>query len=823
MDAATANRGNTRSECPVCMYILNLVGDDFGIEFLGYTPMALPFSHEEIKGMMNDNGVKIKDTYQKTIRLLKHKMLHEYLFHLLKPIKEYEEHGMILQVGTVNPKLVKCYPQICMFSGDTEQLHKLCSVTYRSSKRKCRLCMSSDNVRLTFPTYENFIYRDPFETQQVAEDMEGIVRNVICRASKFEIFREDLNRNNAKKIYEEAKENGITGGHNSLISIVHNQLYSSIIDLHKISLPDYLHTFLKGVVENALAWTLQILQTIGNINHKYNLNLALIDEMFKVFTDKQSLSVFREHFFSQGISKYLKETITNDGKQNATGQMSGGLEAWKLLPALFRLMICFGLRHADMVPSKIANIDDIPMTIMNCLVSVIDFAFYMRSKSLTVEKLNVSKRIGKYVGKCIIRLFRMKNALLNHNDNKFKIKTYQAIKLHLMEHFVAQKVYYGCDNRTYDTEISEKYHKVVVKASFERSSKQYSSSTMEMAKHVGRCARAQHLMSIIETNEIKTDNKRKEIPAPMDTIIVKVFGSQRFIPHNTTFKFVPKPKKGKAELSQQGITAGDYFLHPLITLPNLRLLLLGYMETNIHNEDLVEICDKLRCFFDGDTAVKFRLMGGVQVAGNQELGMEKFYLRCQPNYEHNSRGTNISISSEFSFIEIQEATSRKLCQILCISQLYWMVWNEIDQEWREDYFTFITYSTLKQISAPSSSILPYPMYAYARAEGARTFWDVRITHIESLCKPVFVIPANYDHWTTSYDLDTCESAKFYAITFDRVNPMYTSVYYDYFQEEDKEDDDNSANMSIDDTYNYLTESDSDNDDTDNEDYAYNGL
>ena len=81
---------------------------------------------------MKNNGVIEKSTQEQAIRLMKQKILNEYLFQLLKPIKEYEHYGMILQVGTNNPKVLRCFSQICMFSGDSEQLHKLCSVSYQS-------------------------------------------------------------------------------------------------------------------------------------------------------------------------------------------------------------------------------------------------------------------------------------------------------------------------------------------------------------------------------------------------------------------------------------------------------------------------------------------------------------------------------------------------------------------------------------------------------------------------------------------------------------------------------------------------------------------
>ena len=84
--------------------------DEYNIFFLGYAPVSLPYSEEEMKTMMKNYGVIPKTTRAQAIRLMKQKIQNEYLFQLLIPVKEYKYYGIMLQVGTNNPKVLRCYP-----------------------------------------------------------------------------------------------------------------------------------------------------------------------------------------------------------------------------------------------------------------------------------------------------------------------------------------------------------------------------------------------------------------------------------------------------------------------------------------------------------------------------------------------------------------------------------------------------------------------------------------------------------------------------------------------------------------------------------------
>jgi hypothetical protein len=55
--------------------------------------------------------------------------------------------------------------------------------------------------------------------------------------------------------------------------------------------PDYLHTVLKGPVENAIAWGVSTLIAISHIDIVYKQNIALLEARVSVFPKIHSLDI----------------------------------------------------------------------------------------------------------------------------------------------------------------------------------------------------------------------------------------------------------------------------------------------------------------------------------------------------------------------------------------------------------------------------------------------------------------------------------------------------------------------------------------------------
>ena len=176
LDAAVINTSKTRSECPVSLFLLNVINDDFEHNFIGYAPIKLPYSEDEAVKMMADIGIITKTLQKDCLKLIKRKMINEYLYQLLRPIKEYEITGFEAQVG-MGPysKVMKLYPQLCLIVSDNEQSDKLVGIEFRGKgPLNCRICAET-KVRTSeskFNVEKDIKYRSWKKTDLITTKLE---------------------------------------------------------------------------------------------------------------------------------------------------------------------------------------------------------------------------------------------------------------------------------------------------------------------------------------------------------------------------------------------------------------------------------------------------------------------------------------------------------------------------------------------------------------------------------------------------------------------------------------------------------------------------
>ena len=98
---------------------------------------------------------------------------------------------------------------------------------------------------------------------------------------------------------------------------------------HLMTPPDELHTLLKGLVENVLAWTFNLLHYMRRINsHEYKDVIANIDRMFADFPLKQSITDVRLVQKVRGVSMLFTEANSRKASANqGTSIMTGGTPA----------------------------------------------------------------------------------------------------------------------------------------------------------------------------------------------------------------------------------------------------------------------------------------------------------------------------------------------------------------------------------------------------------------------------------------------------------------------------------------------------------------
>jgi len=217
---------------------------------------------------------------------------------------------------------------------------------------------------------------------------------------------------------------------------------------------------------------------------------------------------------------------------NTTGLMSGGMESWKLVTALFQLMLCIGsagtvlpdgrrfyLTHFHKTLGfEDGCMQDISEIVLSAAVTCVEMYFAVTAKELRRGDLATVQYLVDCASFHHLRLSRLFKSLKMKPQPKTKkggvasstacsslVPWTQAIgghKMHLLrEHLVQSKVWFGADPRQIDTELSEHAHKSSVKAPFAQSSKRIDHRQAEMAHK---------LISKRVVNNLKRENGRKE-------------------------------------------------------------------------------------------------------------------------------------------------------------------------------------------------------------------------------------------------------------------------------------------------------------------------
>ena len=316
MDTSTANTTRTRSECPVCLYILNVRNDDFKMHLLGYAPVTFPYSNEELHALLSARGCAISSLRNQIIKLIKTKVLYDFLYKLLEPINEYSLNGINVLIGTNNNTVYKVYPKICVIAGDTEMSDKINGTNYMRNQMKCRMCTNTNISKPVFCNYTDFSYRDWRESFRLGTDGEIILRNELfqrCKENDLMNTSAQYNAVNSKLLKRKLKERSMLPGQNNLHSLLAFQSPNFELNLHTMLVPDVLHTFYKGIVDFAISHALIILTCVQLLSKKQHLTngysniMSEIDKRIINFTHSDALQPTRSCNFKNGISCFISD------------------------------------------------------------------------------------------------------------------------------------------------------------------------------------------------------------------------------------------------------------------------------------------------------------------------------------------------------------------------------------------------------------------------------------------------------------------------------------------------------------------------------------
>ena len=223
---------------------------------------------------------------------------------------------------------------------------------------------------------------------------------------------------------------------------------------------------------------------------------------------------------------------------NTTGLMSGGMESWKMMTALFQMMICIG-SGGDILPNhgKARAIREATGFRDDCMLDWSDIVLSAAASCLEMYLAITSKvlRVGdiptvQYLVDCAVfhhvRLSRLFKSLQMSTTEKKKKRSSDGKRLSLVpwdeavggnkchllrQHVVESKLWMGANPRQIDTELSEGFHKETVKKVFAQSSKRHGKRQFEMATILSRQRVVTHLLTTVNLTRVSGKRNRESL------------------------------------------------------------------------------------------------------------------------------------------------------------------------------------------------------------------------------------------------------------------------------------------------------------------------
>ena len=229
----------------------------------------------------------------------------------------------------------------------------------------------------------------------------------------------------------------------------------------------------------------------------------------------------------------LKAT-KKDG-HNTTGMLTARLEAWKLVPALFQLMMVVGHDGAIIPTCKLSKLflgvkepvlEDITEVVMSASASVLEFVWVLSANSMLVKDADVMYYLTSNMQYHQLRLNMLVKIITTFDsEQKFTLPDWRHVldgdKKHAAIHVVDAKLEWGAHLRTWDTELPESYWKDCLKMPHTMSSKKDAEKRKQMVMYMkDRLCVDELKHSIVEESEflkvangslitIKVSNRRR--------------------------------------------------------------------------------------------------------------------------------------------------------------------------------------------------------------------------------------------------------------------------------------------------------------------------
>jgi len=212
----------------------------------------------------------------------------------------------------------------------------------------------------------------------------------------------------------------------------------------------------------------------------------------------------------------LLKATKKDG-HNTTGMLTARLEAWKLVPALFQLMMVVGHDGTIIPTCKLSKLfpgvkepvlEDITEVVMSASASVLEFVWVLSANSMLVKDADVMYYLTSNMQYHQLRLNMLVKIITTFDsEQKFTLPDWRHVldgdKKHAAIHVVDAKLEWGAHLRTWDTELPESYWKDCLKMPHTMSSKKDAEKRKQMVMYMkDRLCVDELKHSIVEESEL---------------------------------------------------------------------------------------------------------------------------------------------------------------------------------------------------------------------------------------------------------------------------------------------------------------------------------
>jgi hypothetical protein len=356
-------------------------------------------------------------------------------------------------------------------------------------------------------------------------------------------------------------------------------------------------------------------------------------------------------------------------------------------------------------------------------------------------------------------LWIMRNDLNNLLKALSQEKAHTGIKDHYVIHLTFYKTFFGSDHRSWDTELSEKMHRLM-KHAWETTNKQYLKVFQQMLYQLKMRLHFENVAKSI------SDGSKLLLPLPLDS--------------KTTEKWYYE-------------SSNYYGQSQTLMLENSQVVIKN-LSKNKHNAayntllvsflDVVDIatnCDEESFKIKWDSFINMQCNLKLVKAVNCKDDMKKkssddYIIQCDGYYKANNKNTparNICNFVEIKYIQDDGKEGTEMAHLVTI-----MSFTE-DNTSTEVIYLMICWMKSK---TNHNSIFPYPPYTYAIRPNRQLYFD--IVPIESVIKPAFLISHSqhkeyYWNLIDKEKLPILKEKIFYCVPYERVVRNYCDSFVEF--------------------------------------------